>query len=311
MAHSILGGGVYAGYDGVFAAKRVRAEQQYSLWFDKPGELASLYRASRRAAADLRRQVDGAEIVVLYSGGMDSEWVIESMIAANVKCRPLIVVYKDGLNAHDIGWAKRYLERRGIQDALWWELDLRAWYGSHEQREIAWNTQTIELAYTGHFKAMLANRARGRIFVTGYEEPLIVADDSGPQRQWRLSCHERHYSVIKFFDHYEVVGVPCWARFSAELFAAYTTNPLNQLLVANLVSPQIWNSELKKTQLYASAFPMMGRRPKFTGFEKALDFVVAGAKDWQKEIVERQGWKWDGSWSRDICEVWAEMGMAR
>jgi hypothetical protein len=75
------------------------------------------------------------------------------------------------------------------------------------------------------------------------------------------------------------------------------------------VSPQVWNSELKKPMLYSSAFPIMEPRPKYTGFEKALDFVVASAKAWQKEIVERQGWKWADSWSRDVRDVWADMGM--
>ena len=308
---------VYRGYDNVWDINRTTAQQQYTFGFDRPRDIIGLRAASIRAAREFQQQYPDKEIVILYSGGMDSEWLCESFYLAGVPFRPLIVDYTDGINesanAHDLEWANRWLERRGVQTAIRWAFDLRKWYGSAEQKEIAERSQMSELAYSGQFRAMLEFQHKDRIFLNGYDEPVIVADDGGDggdgdgkERTWNLVYNERHYAIHKFMNAYNFHTQP-GGWIDANVFAAYTTCPQWQVLVANLVEPKVWNSELVKTRIYASAFPFMEARPKYTGFERMLDVVVPATKMWRQYIEETYGTLWLQDWSRPIKDVWLEL----
>ena len=296
---------LYRGYSGVPDVPRTNNEQNYEFWFDRPKDILGLRPASIRAAKEFGTRYAGKEIVILYSGGMDSEWLCESFWLAKVPFRPLIVNYNND-NAHDLYWARRYLQRRGIQNAIEWNFDLRKWYGSQEQFEIAERCQMSELAYSGQFRAMLEFQHPDRIFLNGYDEPVITADDSAEERVWNLTYNERHYAIHKFMAAYGFNTQPGgWV--DANVFAAYTHCPMWQLLVANMVQPQVWNSEMIKYRIYSNAFPFMEGRTKYTGFETMLDVIVPATKKWREYTDEKYGTRWLQDWSRPIKDVWREL----
>ena len=308
MAYEMTNRGVWVGYDGQANAIRTHKDQKFETWFSKPSKITSLCEASIEAAKQVRESTD-KEIVVLYSGGMDSEWILESFFLAGIKVTPLIVVYEEDLNKHDVDWAMRYLDRRQIENRIIERLDLKDWYRSAAQKEIAMLSQTPELAYTTQYQAIQRLNDGSKFFITGYDEPGMAADDSGPERRWKLFYNERHYSVVKLFKQLEVPGIPNWGRYSAELFASYILQPQWQMLTANMYHPMIWNSEMIKVQMFQASFPFMEARPKYTGFETALEYVVDGARKWQAELVEKLGYKWTQEWSDDVRNVWATLGV--
>lgn len=297
---------VYRGYDGVPGALRISPDQNYTFSWDAPTELLTLRHASIKAAAEFGRRNTDKEIVVLYSGGLDSEWVCESLFTAGVPFRPLVVNYM-GANEHDLLWARRWLSRTKLEDqAIWWDFDLRAWYGSNEQREIARASQLAELAYTGQFKAILEHMSGDRIFLSGYDEPVITADDSQRVRNWNLTYNERHCAIHKFGHAFGVPMEPGgWV--TANVFAAYVHCPMWKWLAHNLCGPLTWNSELVKTRIYGSAFPMMTARPKYTGFENMLDVVVPATSRWKEECLQVYGTNWLQDWTMPITDVWASI----
>lgn len=298
---------LYRGYDGVPDIRRTSADQHYQFWFDPPERVEGIRGASIRAAREFgERWAQDFEIVVMYSGGLDSEWICESLYLAQVPFRPLVVNYK-GQNEHDLYWARRYLERRNLLDrTIFWDFDLRGWYGSAEQFEIAEAAQIAELAYTGQFKALLEHANGHRMFLNGYDEPVITANDAGPDRVWNLEYNERHYAIHKLMSVY---GVPTQVGglVDSNMFASYVMCPMWQWLVANLQNSMIWNSELMKVQIYQYAFPFLEARPKYTGFENMLDVVVPATEAWKKRCREHHGTDWLETWSRPIRDVWAEI----
>lgn len=298
---------LYRGYDGVPDIMRTSADQKYQFWFDKPTKMVGLRRASIEAAKEFGERWANKEIVIMYSGGLDSEWVCESFVLAGVPFTPLIVNY-NGDNEHDLYYARRYLERRKITNAIEWKFDLRSWYGSEEQFEIARNAQMAELAYSGQFKAILEHNNGHRVFLNGYDEPVISADDSTGTREWMLTYNERHYSIHKLMSYYNIpTEIGGW--IDANVFSAYTRTPMWQWLVANLQNPQIWNSEMMKNRIYPLAFEFLEPRIKYTGFEKMLDVVVPATQRWRKVCIEKYGTQWLEDWSCNIKDVWKELGV--
>lgn len=295
---------LYRGYNGDPDSRRKSPDQNYEFWFDKPTSMMSLRAASIKAAQDFGQAYSDKEIVVMYSGGLDSEWVCESFYLAGVKFTPLIVNY-EGANEHDLVWARKYLEQRKITP-IEWRFDLRGWYGSAEQFEIAEAAQMAELAYTGQFKAILEHHNGNRVFLNGYDEPVISANDSSGSREWLLTYNERHYAIHKLMAFY---GIPTqlggW--LDANVFSAYVRSPMWQWLVGNLEYAQVWNSEIMKIKIYQRAFPSLLARPKYTGFESMLDVVVPATQAWKKRCREQHGTEWLQDWTRPIKDVWKEL----
>lgn len=311
MAHPVLNNSMYmkgliSGYDNLENSQRVNKDQKFHIWWNAPKQLESLVDASVRAAREARAATN-KEIIVLYSGGVDSEWVLESFRRANIQVTPLVVVYEDDLNAHDLFWARRYLDRHNY-NAIWHRVNLRQWYDSPDILEMAAKVQTPELAYTAQFKSILDHHNGSRVFVTGYDEPQIVADDSDGKRKWTLTYMERHYSVCKFFIQYQVPGIS-WGGFSPELFASYVFHPQWQMLMANMYNPLVWNSESVKPQMMNYSF-QLEQRPKFTGFEEALDIVVNKSQEWQAQCMRDLGFNWTSSWEQDLRDTWRSLGVA-
>lgn len=296
------------GYDGVAHSRRVNANQTFETWIPKIPGVTSLREASINTARKCRESTD-KEIVVLYSGGLDSEWVLESFRLANVDVTALVVVYDEGLNQHDVLWANAYLKRHPRVKVLYENLDLRGWYKDPHQKQIADWAQTPELAYTAQFQTLEKFNRPDRFFITSYDEPYLVANDADPVREWNLCYSERHYSVIKVFDALGLDGMPNWSKSTLELFGSYVYQPQWQAIAANLYQPQIWNSELAKIQMFKSHFPAMAARTKYTGFEFANEFIVDASRVWKQEVLEKYGVSWATEWNMPIKDVWKNLGL--
>jgi hypothetical protein len=52
---------------------------------------------------------------------------------------------------------------------------------------------------------MLEFQHPDRVFLNGYDEPVITADDSSGVREWNLTYNERHYAIHKFMQAYGFV----------------------------------------------------------------------------------------------------------
>lgn len=310
MARLEINSGVYLGYDGVADAFRTSQDQKYDLMIAKPSRWGTLAQESLESARRIRDSTD-KEIVVLYSGGLDSEWVLESFRLARIPVTALCVVYKNGLNSHDMWWARRYLARVPSVKQEFYELDLLEWYKSQEQKDLAFTVQTPELAYTAQFKAILDKKNSDRVFITSYDEPLLVANDSGDTRKWELTYSERHYSVVKLFNYFNIDGCSNWSRQSAKLFASFITQPQWNMLAANMYAPLTWNSEMVKIPMFQYSFPYLEARPKFTGFEQSLDFIVDIGNEWRKHLLEEHGVTWMQDYTAPIEEVCERIGVTR
>lgn len=294
--------------DTGFYPSRLNASDKYTVQVPWSGPVTRGVATESILAARYIREQTTREITVLYSGGLDSEWALESFLRAGVKVTALLVEYEHGLNEHDMVWARRYLKpREQYFNVEVVKLDLEKWYSSDMMYQIASAVRTPELAYTAQFGAMLERNVMDTFFVTGYDEPLVVATDTDDGRKWELVYDERHNSVTNLFNYFNLNGLTNWSRATPELLGAFMTQPQWQMLVANLYNPLVWNSEMVKTQMYQSHFPTLLPRTKYTGFEKANRFIVSAAKRWQKELLM----PYNQEWRCDIRQVWDDIGFTK
>lgn len=254
------------------------------------------------AAREIRASRDGA-ILIPYSGGADSEGICEAFRRAKIAFTPLIVVYENEVNRHDVEYAFAYCRRHGL-DPLVERLDLERFYRSGKARELGIMCQAWELAYMPVLSVMFKHRGDG-FFIGPGEASIhrVRLPDGG--NAWHYTESERHYCYNKFMAAADINGVPSFYQWSTELVHSVLGDPLVESLANGLYAPRIWGSSILKHSLYRKHLGMPPRI-KFTGFEAMGGMLSLHNHAWRASpeaaLCQNQ--------SSDI-EYWHQMAQAR
>ncbi len=259
--------------------------------------LAEEYLRAATQIASVARQ-ERKNVAVLYSGGIDSEAVLEAFnrIPDVPGLTAVMIRFEDDLNLHELKAAEDYLFRRPRIARKYIDIKIRDWLRSFECRDYAAQAQTPELGYTHLFKVIKEDLKKSLV-VLGFDEPMVWADDSQGKRRWIFHRHERHYSMRKFMVAEKIIGVPHFTHWSTELMNAYLVNDFFAALYANVYNPAIWQSELLKYGLWWSQFGL-AERVKFHSFEKLANEILDADEKWKAE----QPVQWTRSCNTEIFE---------
>ena len=102
------------GYNGRPFVNRSGPSDEFTVAYGTCSRRPGDFRAECLRAARLVRDSTELPIDVLFSGGIDSEVVVRSFVAAGVAIRIVILRFAGGLNAHDIRYAVDYCEQAGL-----------------------------------------------------------------------------------------------------------------------------------------------------------------------------------------------------
>ena len=233
-----------------------------------------------RAASEIRASREG-QIFIPYSGGADSEGICEAFRRAKIEFTPLIVVYENDLNKHDVEYAFAYCKAVGI-DPVVERVDLAAFYASGQALEMARLCQAWELAYMPVLSVMYAYRHRGFFIGPGEASINRIRTDDGSYI-WMYSESERHYCYNKFMMAAGINGVPSFYQWSTELVHSVLCDPFVESLANGLYGAAIWGSSILKHSLYRKHLGMRIRK-KFTGFEIFLGTLAHHNHAWRNSV---------------------------
>jgi len=240
------------------------------------------------AAGEIIQKFEDREPHIFYSGGIDSEAVLEAFYRTGESVTAVMIRFNDGLNAHELRYASAYLKARPKIKPIVIDFNMTDWLGSNECLDYAREAQSCELGYTHLFK-VIAEQFRDKLVLLGFDEPMCWADDSDPiVRKWIFHRHERHYSMEKFMSSQKIMGVPAFTQWSTELLNAYLSNEHWTTLFSNLYNRSIWNTEHVKYGLWWSHFGL-GQRAKYHSFEKMIEKILDTDRDWKASLET----KWD------------------
>jgi len=250
-----------------------------------------------QAASEINKAFDGKPIYVLYSGGIDSEAVLHSFVKAGVPVTAVLIKFENDYNGHELQYAYNYFEKMNFKNVKIIDFNIRDWLKSNECRSLAREVQTVELGYTHLFKVAL-DQLKDGVTITGHEEPLVwrVDEDDGTNK-WMFHCHERHYSIHKFFMKFQQDGVPSFFQWSTEVLNSFMHNDHWVMLFNNMYSPLIWNTEQIKYGFLGKTMGLAARR-KYTSFEKLVTEILEADQAWQETLPV----KWSRTVNTEIFE---------
>jgi hypothetical protein len=206
-------------------------------------------------------------IVVMMSGGIDSELVAESLLLAKIPFRCVIgklmtEVIDDSIifNQHDYQYAERWCNRNNIE-VIYCELDI--FKQNKLLCEYALSAQGFSPQYGCHMYIMKWCSDQGYFFLAGNGEMDIVLKDG----HYFMMDEQREFTLANFCESHKLNGIFQFWRQDARLIASFLKLPTVQQLIA-----QNTESLLKhKHKCFADVF-QFEPRCKTTGFERVQEW---------------------------------------
>jgi hypothetical protein len=245
----------------------------------------------RRAAREIAEQFHGEEIHILYSGGVDSEGVMEAFRLEGIPARAVLMRFDTPLNGTkpvncaEVKDAQKYLVRVDWPDDKIDVVDygLFDWLRSQAAVEMRDKIQARNRAMTFPYPILL-ERYRDKPIIMGFGEPLM---NRKPDGRWVLKEEEQWYSFHKAFTVLGLRGVPSFYQWSTELYHAYLGHPSWTALHGNMLAGTITSSSHLKNEFM--------RREMGLDFRYKKNYIVA----YTQAVLENTTF-WNRSFEVDV-----------
>ena len=221
----------------------------------------SYYEESIRAAKLISENAS-SEIVLMFSGGIDSEYMLNIFKDAEVDFRVAILSY-GVYNAHDTHFAFEYCNANGIVPEVV-DVDLAQLINEDKITEIANLSKCCAYQMCSVMEGI--SKIDGTIIMANGESTFSKHTQGETAGNWYWTEHERINSYRNWYKEKNIDGTPDFLKYTPELTASYLLEPE----VIQLVND---NSPLKRTtvdiklDIYNKNYDIQPRQ-KFTGWER-------------------------------------------
>lgn len=236
----------------------------------------------------------GRDVVIMLSGGLDSEVVVKSFLNAQLPFRVMTWRLANGLNAHEVSNAQRFADRHGLQ-LEFYDFDVDTFLKTEaeilfRESHCAWGIMTL------HMKVMSHIQSTGGFSILGGLPPQITNING----KWYF---EQYEYVTAWFWHNQSHGIEsgvAFFQYTPEITLAMLESDRFKRLTMSPIAAKIVNdSVLVKYEVYRDHWPDLERRPKYTGAELIRPRMRALEKECLAEL------SYDGHWLcpyKEFCD---------
>jgi len=251
-------------YNGVPFTFRESPEDFWNVSFDIP-EYSASYKDECLRAAEYIANSTNLSIVIMFSGGIDSEVIVRSFheIGADVSAATLQL--ENNLNYHDIQYAIDVCKELNIPHKLY-SLNIFDFF-ENQMWDYLYKVAPIYPLYCA--TAWLIDQLDGYI-INGNGVPHIIEDDDKLyMAQKEPALVNMRYFILKDLD-----GAPEFFHYTPELIASYSL----EVMEAVKSLPEEKVSSYVKYNIYKKFWPDLAPRKKYMGFEKLIWFNIMYAQ---------------------------------
>jgi hypothetical protein len=261
---------------------------------DNPYRSVKSYFKESIATAEYVYENKTGHMHLLYSGGVDSQYIFCLFLKLGFNFTPVIIRLngRDGIvyNIHDIKFAFDYCTERNVKPVVF-DIDFDKFVDSGRIIDIA------ELAECSVYSLPATMYAFGEIdgfVVSGNEPSLKYISENGT---WALDETEYIHSILKYFRKKKLNGCPFMLSYSSEMLFSFLLDPTIAAL-ANNQFPGKLGSNSSKSHVYNNGsgfnlpvydFVSMDRI-KYTGYETIKGSPIANHPNMREFENFRKKW---------------------
>jgi hypothetical protein len=235
---------------------------------------------------------------VLYSGGLDSQYVCEVLLHLKIDFEPVIIELKDNnkevLNMHDIKYAYEFCEIKNIKPTIY-DLNFEKFIETGKNVEIAESVNCCSFALPATM--YVASQLDG--FTLLGNDPPYLRNENGI---WVLEELEYIHSHLRYWKKFNLNGCPFLLSYTPEMMLSFLLDPAIKNLGAGK-HPGKKGTNSTKSYVFnnGSGFNMpvydfnKKERIKFTGYENIYKSKLMEHPN--LKIFTEEFWKkWNGEY---------------
>lgn len=229
------------------------------------------------------------KIYVMYSGGVDSEYVLNVFLALGINVIPVIINLKPHYNEHDIKYAFDFCTSKNLKPLVI-DLDFDDFVKSGKIISIAEKSQCG------------AHQLPSTFYVTSQLDGAVVMGSHGPPHlfkkddEWIVAEYEQIHSVLKHFKADNIEGCPFFLVHTPDQYYSFLNHPMMVDLSNNKYMGRLGNIFMKGDIFNDFSGFAMTKRPKFTGFENIE----------KSPIIQHENIKWFDTVSKQWCGYFSQ-----
>ena len=196
-------------------------------------------------------------LYLCYSGGLDSEYVLNVFLQLGMNIQPVIM--RTQYNHPETKYAFKLCNEKNINPIVI-DLDYDKFIESGKFIEIA--TQTKCAAYQYIANMWLTSQIDGTV-ITGDSDPHLFLNEG----KWYIDEIEPTYTQFEYFKQNNIEGTPFFLSYTAEQYLSFLLDPTIQQLANNEI-PGKTGSYSSKVHVYNNQNKFtLEQRTKLTGYE--------------------------------------------
>jgi hypothetical protein len=227
---------------------------------DLPNKFDNYYVESCRAAEHIYANRTG-KLHLLYSGGLDSEYMVSIFLDLKMDVVPVIIRLNNNYNEHDIQNAFRFCESKNINPLIV-DIDFDDFVMSGKLLDITQQIKSSQYQYA--VTAYVAGLLDGTVLI-GEGEPYIKLNDIS--RQWDIIIYEYEQAIDNYFKQQGIYGTSYFNRYSSEMFLSFLNDDRCKELASNLVPGKLSSFSSKYIVYNRHSNFNLRSRSKYHGYE--------------------------------------------
>lgn len=252
-------------YNGESFTFRNSPEDLWTVSFDDCKHPPSDFKTECLNAAEYIANSTSLPIIVMFSGGIDSEIIVRSFHEVGADVRAVTMRIENDLNYHDFKYAVDLCKELSIPHTLY-TLDIFDFF-ENKMLNYLYKVAPIYPLYCA--TAWLADQVEGYI-INGNGVPHIIEDDG----ELYMAQKEPALVNMRYYILKDISGAPEFFHYTPELIASYSL----EVMEAVKSLPEEKVSSYVKYDIYKKFWPDLAPRKKYMGFEKLIWFNIIYAQ---------------------------------
>jgi len=237
--------------------------KEFTAEIDPPSVLYSNY---HKATIEVAKQVADnrrGKIYLMYSGGVDSEYILAVFLSLGIEITPVIVQLKPNYNSHDIRYAFDYCKSKNLNPIVI-DIDFDQFVKSGKIVDIAMEYQIGAYQFPSTFQAV-SQLDSGTVVMGNHGPPHLALDKNS--NIWYVDEIEPYYAVLKYFEKNNIYGYPFFLVYTPEQYLSFLEHPVMVDLVNHKFPGKLGNNSTKKFVYNEISGYGLVDREKYTGYE--------------------------------------------
>ena len=202
------------------------------------------------------------KLYLMYSGGIDSEYILNLFLSLGIDIIPVIIRLKPYYNDHDVKYAFDFCQSKKLKPIVI-DLDFDNFVQSGRIVDIATEFKIGAYQLPSTFSCL--DQLDGTVVMGSHGPPHMTLDQK--TNMWMVDEIEPLHTVLRYFEKNKINGCPYFLVHTPEQYLSFLQHPIMKDLADHKFSGKLGNNSTKGLVYNdVGGFDLVTRQ-KYTGYE--------------------------------------------